>query len=190
MAQPPGRRQEASGRILGVEPGLDRVALDRELVLAATDHPTIRRFVYRSFGEVYAHRHTTSDLLDEEAPLDFDPSSPQWLRDLTKDAVDDFDSFREAGVARFAPPKDAVAFADQRGLTLHRVDLRDRFGYDIPTAAAVTRRVPCSSCGLSKRHLIDEAALDGGFHVVATGHNPDDEAAALGPGPRYVLDDV
>jgi uncharacterized protein (TIGR00269 family) len=73
----------------------------------------------------------------------------------------------------------AVAFADQRSLTLHRVDLRDLFGYDIPTAAAVTRRVPCSSCGLSKRHLIDEAALDGGFDVVATGHNLDDEAAVL-----------
>ena len=47
------------------------------------------------------------------------------------------------------------------------------------TAAAVTRRVPCSSCGMSKRHLIDAAALEGGFDVVATGHNLDDEAAVL-----------
>jgi uncharacterized protein (TIGR00269 family) len=73
----------------------------------------------------------------------------------------------------------AVAFADQRGLTLHRVDLRDDYDYDIPTASAVTNRVPCSSCGLSKRHLIDKAALDGGYDVVATGHNLDDEAAVL-----------
>lgn len=73
----------------------------------------------------------------------------------------------------------AVAFADARGLALHRVDLRAEYGYDIPTAAAVTRRVPCSSCGMSKRHLIDKAALDGGFDVVATGHNLDDEAAVL-----------
>jgi uncharacterized protein (TIGR00269 family) len=73
----------------------------------------------------------------------------------------------------------AVAFADQRGLPLHVVDLRATYGYDIPTAAAVTRRVPCSSCGMSKRHLIDKAALDGGFDVVATGHNLDDEAAVL-----------
>jgi uncharacterized protein (TIGR00269 family) len=43
----------------------------------------------------------------------------------------------------------------------------------------VTRRVPCSSCGMSKRHLIDRAALDGGYDVVATGHNLDDEAAVL-----------
>jgi uncharacterized protein (TIGR00269 family) len=73
----------------------------------------------------------------------------------------------------------AVAFADARGLTLRRIDLRDDYGYDIPTAAAVTRRVACSSCGLSKRHLIDKAALDGGYDVVATGHNLDDEAAVL-----------
>jgi UDP-glucose 4-epimerase len=53
----------------------------RELVLACLDHPTIRRVVYRSFAEVYALRHTTSDLIDEEAPLDFDPSSRQWVRD-------------------------------------------------------------------------------------------------------------
>ena len=41
------------------------------------------------------------------------------------------------------------------------------------------RRVPCSACGLSKRHLFDAAALDGGYDVVATGHNLDDEAAVL-----------
>ncbi len=73
----------------------------------------------------------------------------------------------------------AVAFAEARGLALHRIDLRGDSGYDIPPAAAVTRRVPCSSCGMSKRHLIDKAALDGGFDVVATGHNLDDEAAVL-----------
>jgi anaerobic selenocysteine-containing dehydrogenase len=44
---------------------------------------------------------------------DDDKTEEQWLRDLTRDAVDDFESFKEAGVARFAPPKDAVAFADQ-----------------------------------------------------------------------------
>jgi len=42
-----------------------------------------------------------------------DRTEEQWLRDLTKDAVDDFEAFREAGVARFAPPEHAVAFADQ-----------------------------------------------------------------------------
>jgi len=70
-------------------------------------------------------------------------------------------------------------FAANRGLELIQVDLRDQYGYDVPTAAAVTKRVPCSACGLSKRHLFDRAALDGGFAAVATGHNLDDEAAVL-----------
>ena len=39
--------------------------------------------------------------------------------------------------------------------------------------------MPCSACGLSKRHLFDAAARDGGYDVVATGHNLDDEAAVL-----------
>jgi len=70
-------------------------------------------------------------------------------------------------------------FASQRGLSLRSIDLREEYGYDIPTAADATRRVPCSACGLSKRHLFDAAARDGGYDVVVTGHNLDDEAAVL-----------
>jgi tRNA-5-methyluridine54 2-sulfurtransferase len=73
----------------------------------------------------------------------------------------------------------ARAFAEERGLTLLETSLRDDHGFDIPTAADVTRRVPCSACGLSKRHLFDRAAIDGGYDAVATGHNLDDEAAVL-----------
>lgn len=70
-------------------------------------------------------------------------------------------------------------FAAERGVRVRTVDLRDEFGYDVPTAARATRRVPCSACGMSKRHLFDRAALDGGYDVVVTGHNLDDEAAVL-----------
>ena len=73
----------------------------------------------------------------------------------------------------------SMAFAEARGLRLQHVDLRGEYGYDVPTAAKVTRRVPCSACGLSKRHLFDKTARDGGYDVVATGHNLDDEAAVL-----------
>jgi tRNA(Ile)-lysidine synthase TilS/MesJ len=71
------------------------------------------------------------------------------------------------------------AFADSRELHLIEIDLRDHYGYDVPTAAAVTRRVPCSACGLSKRHLFDSAAVEGRYDAVVTGHNLDDEAAVL-----------
>jgi len=70
-------------------------------------------------------------------------------------------------------------FASARGLHLIEVSLRSEYGYDIPTAARATRRVPCSACGLSKRHLFDKAALDGGYTALVTGHNLDDEAAVL-----------
>jgi uncharacterized protein (TIGR00269 family) len=73
----------------------------------------------------------------------------------------------------------ARTFADERGLLLHEVSLRDDHGYDVPTAARVTRRVPCSACGLSKRHLFDDVARRHGYDVVVTGHNLDDEAAVL-----------
>jgi anaerobic dimethyl sulfoxide reductase subunit A len=42
-----------------------------------------------------------------------DRTEEQWLRELTAGAIDDFEAFAENGVARFAPPEDAVAFARQ-----------------------------------------------------------------------------
>ena len=73
----------------------------------------------------------------------------------------------------------ARAFAANRQARLVEIDLRGQFGFDIPTGAAAARRAPCSACGLSKRHLFNQAALDGNYDVVATGHNLDDEAAVL-----------
>lgn len=73
----------------------------------------------------------------------------------------------------------AEAFAVERGLKLITVSLREEYGYDVPTATRATRRVPCSACGMSKRHIFDKAALDGNYTVLVTGHNLDDEAAVL-----------
>ncbi|MFN0091002.1 MAG: tRNA(Ile)-lysidine synthetase [Acidimicrobiales bacterium] len=73
----------------------------------------------------------------------------------------------------------ARAFAEERGLVLHEVDLPRDYGFDVASAAKAVKRVPCSACGLSKRRLFDKAALDGGYDVLVTGHNLDDEAAVL-----------
>jgi uncharacterized protein (TIGR00269 family) len=73
----------------------------------------------------------------------------------------------------------ARAYAKRRGLPLHEVDLGADWGFTIPAAAAATHRVPCSACGLSKRHLFNACALERGYPIVATGHNLDDEAAVL-----------
>lgn len=73
----------------------------------------------------------------------------------------------------------ARAFARDRGWNLLETDLPAEHGFDIPSGARAARRVPCSACGLSKRHLFDEAARTGGYDVLVTGHNLDDEAAVL-----------
>jgi len=73
----------------------------------------------------------------------------------------------------------ARAFADERAANLVVLDIPTEYGFDIPGGAQAARRVPCSACGLSKRHLFNQAAIDGGYDVVATGHNLDDEAAVL-----------
>jgi len=70
-------------------------------------------------------------------------------------------------------------FVEQRSLHLIVVDLAETHGFGVSTASATTRRVPCSACGLSKRHVFDKAAVDGGYDAVVTGHNLDDEAAVL-----------
>lgn len=57
------------------------VETTRELVIACAEHPTIRRLLYRSFADVYAPLRATQELIDEDTPLDFDPSAPQWVRD-------------------------------------------------------------------------------------------------------------
>jgi uncharacterized protein (TIGR00269 family) len=73
----------------------------------------------------------------------------------------------------------ARAYAEGKGARLIEVDIPESYGFDIPNGAREAKRVPCSACGLSKRHLFNQAALDGGFDAIATGHNLDDEAAVL-----------
>ncbi|OGL07274.1 MAG: TIGR00269 family protein [Candidatus Rokubacteria bacterium RIFCSPLOWO2_02_FULL_71_18] len=71
------------------------------------------------------------------------------------------------------------AFAAARGAPLLVVPVAEAVGAPVPVIQAVTRRPPCSGCGLSKRYLMNRAALEHGMPVVATGHNLDDEAATL-----------
>ena len=70
-------------------------------------------------------------------------------------------------------------FAAARGEKLYVERVADAVGAPIPEVQKVTRRPTCSACGLSKRYLMNRAALEHGYGVVATGHNLDDEAATL-----------
>ena len=71
------------------------------------------------------------------------------------------------------------AFAAERSARLIVVRVADAIGAPIPDVRTATRRPTCSACGLSKRYLMNRAALEHGFPVVVTGHNLDDEAATL-----------
>ncbi len=70
-------------------------------------------------------------------------------------------------------------FAEERGLALWVVDLKGAYGFGVPELAQLSGRVACSACGLSKRYILNQVAVEGGFRAVATGHNLDDEAAVL-----------
>ena len=85
------------------------------------------------------------------------------------------------GIGDYSTSSEGFArrFAEERSLPLEVVDLQADYGFNVPEGARAARRVPCSACGLSKRHLFDEAARRGGYDAVATGHNLDDEAAVL-----------
>jgi len=68
------------------------------------------------------------------------------------------------------------------------VDLKAEYGETLPEVARRVRRgrgKPCSVCGLIKRHVMNRVTRDGarglrgGYDVLATGHNLDDEVAVL-----------
>lgn len=76
----------------------------------------------------------------------------------------------------------ARQFAAARGQKLRVVNVAQSTGRSIPELAARTgwgKLRPCGVCGIVKRHVMNQAALDGGYHVLATAHNLDDEAAFL-----------
>jgi len=78
--------------------------------------------------------------------------------------------------------KYAEEFAQDNNLSLTIIDIVKEFGVSIPEIANLSRRgkgKPCSVCGLAKRHIMNRIAREGGYSVLVTGHNLDDEASIL-----------
>ncbi len=69
-------------------------------------------------------------------------------------------------------------FCQKHGLKLMVTELKAE-GLPIPLVKQKIRRPICSACGKIKRHYFNKVALEGGFSVMATGHNLDDEIARL-----------
>jgi tRNA-5-methyluridine54 2-sulfurtransferase len=100
---------------------------------------------------------------------------------LIDDGYDTSGLYLDLGIFDYSVESKAKceAFAARRGVPLIVSSVADEVGAPVPVIKQVTRRPPCSGCGLSKRYLMNRVALDHGMPVVATGHNLDDEAATL-----------
>jgi uncharacterized protein (TIGR00269 family) len=91
----------------------------------------------------------------------------------------------DLGIEGYSTPsrEKVERFAAQRpGAEFVVVDLKAEYGETLPEVAKRVRRgrgKPCSVCGLIKRHAMNRVARDGGYSVLTTGHNLDDEAAVL-----------
>ncbi len=63
---------------------------------------------------------------------------------------------------------------EQLNVKCVKVDLRSLLGVGIPELSKLSRRPPCSVCGLVKRYILNAIALALGADVLATGHHLDD----------------
>ena len=69
-------------------------------------------------------------------------------------------------------------FCAAHGLKLQVLEMAAE-GLPIPEVKAFVDRPICAVCGKLKRHYFNKSAREGGFDVMATGHNLDDEVARL-----------
>jgi tRNA-5-methyluridine54 2-sulfurtransferase len=85
------------------------------------------------------------------------------------------------GIGGYSSRSQAICerFAEARGARLHVVDLAETYGYTTASGAQATGRSTCGVCGLSKRYVFNQVAVERGYDVMVTGHNLDDEAATL-----------
>ncbi|UMZ73998.1 adenine nucleotide alpha hydrolase family protein [Natranaerofaba carboxydovora] len=73
----------------------------------------------------------------------------------------------------------SIDFKESRQATLHTISLEKIYGIGIGNISKKTSRKFCSICGIIKRYIMNKTALLGDYYAVITGHNLDDEAAAL-----------
>jgi len=88
--------------------------------------------------------------------------------------IGDYSAASREKVEQFAAQRPAAQFMV--------VDIEAEYGETLPEVAQRVRRgrdKPCSVCGLIKRHVMNRITRDGGYDVLATGHNLDDEVAVL-----------
>jgi uncharacterized protein (TIGR00269 family) len=139
------------------------------------DH--VRKQVVRTIREFGMFRDTERLLVAVSGGKD---SLALWdlLLDLGYDATGLYLDLGIGGYSRRSRDA-AVAYAGAKGAKLLVRSLAAEHGYTVPELARLSKRAPCSGCGLNKRFEFNRAALEEGFDTLVTGHNLDDEVATL-----------
>jgi uncharacterized protein (TIGR00269 family) len=148
---------------------------------AAFCPPHFLEFFHKQVTEaVHKHRMFTRDETVMVAVSGGKDSLALWDV-LIEDGYQTAGLYLDLGIFDYSQESKAKceAFAAARGQKLVIERVAEAVGAPIPEVQKATRRPTCSACGLSKRYLMNRAALEHGYSVVATGHNLDDEAATL-----------
>ncbi|HEY3275944.1 MAG TPA: TIGR00269 family protein [Syntrophorhabdaceae bacterium] len=87
----------------------------------------------------------------------------------------------DLGIKDYSEPSLAKirTVADALGRKVYVFGFRNVFQRGIEELARAIRRPPCSACGTVKRYIMNRVCMDKGYNTLVTGHNLDDEAAAL-----------
>jgi uncharacterized protein (TIGR00269 family) len=159
----------------------DTAALELRRHNAAFCQPHFLEFFRKQVAEaVHKHRMFTRDEPVMVAVSGGKDSLALWDV-LIEDGHRTTGLYLDLGIFEYSQESKAKceAFAAARGQELVVERVAEAVGAPIPEVQKATRRPTCSACGLSKRYLMNRAALERGFGVIATGHNLDDEAATL-----------
>ena len=102
------------------------------------------------------------------------------LYELTRQGYDATGLFIDLAIPKSSESARATVedFCVRQGLKLHVCEMKKE-GLAIPDVKAALKRPVCSVCGKIKRHYFNKIAMEGGYTVLATGHNLDDEVARL-----------
>ncbi len=102
------------------------------------------------------------------------------LYELVRQGYDATGLFVDLGIpVSSAAARDTVeSFCRERSLPLVIKETAED-GLAIPDVKEAVKRPVCSVCGKIKRHWFNKIAMEGGYTVLCTGHNLDDEVARL-----------
>ena len=73
----------------------------------------------------------------------------------------------------------AEAFCSARKIPLSTISVEERYGFALDKAVKVGKNKACTYCGVLRRKLLNEKALELGANKLAMGHNLDDEVQAI-----------